>query len=155
MRVPSISELVTLSDEVIKCGLAGDIAMSRKRYDRLRVLRSRIDLTIASTVGLRASSAEQNDSYLSLDHKKIEVVHLEKNTIWDLLQVEENIGVTLTESLAMWPAAAVSGYYFAHPDARYFGLGKIKEDQLLSYSKRRKISLDEARKWLNPNLIED
>ena len=81
--------------------------------------------------------------------------HLEKKTLWELLKVEEEIGVQLTESLAMWPAAAVSGYYFAHPDARYFGLGKIKEDQLLSYSKRRKISLDEARKWLNPNLIED
>jgi 5-methyltetrahydrofolate--homocysteine methyltransferase len=81
--------------------------------------------------------------------------HLEKKTLWDLLKVEEEIGVTLTESLAMWPAAAVSGYYFAHPEARYFGLGKIKEDQLVSYSQRRKISLDEARKWLNPNLIED
>ena len=81
--------------------------------------------------------------------------HLEKNTLWDLLKVEEQIGVTLTESLAMWPAAAVSGYYFAHPEARYFGLGKIKEDQLVSYSQRRKISLEEARKWLNPNLIED
>ena len=81
--------------------------------------------------------------------------HLEKKTLWDLLKVEEEIGVTLTESLAMWPAAAVSGYYFAHPEARYFGLGKIKEDQLVSYSQRRKISLEEARKWLNPNLIED
>ncbi|MDA9587110.1 methionine synthase [Flavobacteriaceae bacterium] len=81
--------------------------------------------------------------------------HLEKKTLWDLLKVEEEIGVTLTESLAMWPAAAVSGYYFAHPEAKYFGLGRIKEDQLLSYSQRRKISLDEARKWLNPNLIED
>ena len=81
--------------------------------------------------------------------------HLEKNTLWDLIKVEEQIGVTLTESLAMWPAAAVSGYYFAHPEARYFGLGKIKEDQLVSYSQRRKISLEEARKWLNPNLIED
>ena len=79
--------------------------------------------------------------------------HLEKKTLWDLLKVEEEIGVTLTESLAMWPAAAVSGYYFAHPKAKYFGLGKIKEDQLVSYSQRRKISLDEARKWLNPNLI--
>ncbi|MDG1024094.1 MAG: methionine synthase [Flavobacteriaceae bacterium] len=81
--------------------------------------------------------------------------HLEKKTLWDLLKVEEEIGVQLTESLAMWPAAAVSGYYFAHPEAKYFGLGKIKEDQLVSYSQRRKISLDEARKWLNPNLIED
>jgi 5-methyltetrahydrofolate--homocysteine methyltransferase len=52
----------------------------------------------------------------------------------------------------MWPAASVSGYYFANPDARYFGLGKITEDQLLDYSQRRNISIDEATKWLRPNL---
>lgn len=79
--------------------------------------------------------------------------HLEKQTLWDLLQVEKHIGVKLTESYAMWPAASVSGYYFAHPEAKYFGLGKIKEDQLIDYSKRRKIPLEQARKWLNPNLI--
>lgn len=79
--------------------------------------------------------------------------HLEKQTLWELLEVEKNIGVVLTESYAMWPAAAVSGYYFAHPEAKYFGLGKIKEDQLMDYSKRRNISFKEARKWLNPNLI--
>jgi 5-methyltetrahydrofolate--homocysteine methyltransferase len=78
--------------------------------------------------------------------------HLEKKTLWKLMEVEETIGVQLTESLAMWPASSVSGYYFAHPEAQYFGLGKIKTDQLVSYSKRREISLDEARKWLNPNL---
>ncbi len=80
---------------------------------------------------------------------------MEKKSTRELFKVEEEIGVNLTESLAMWPAAAVSGYYFAHPEARYIGLGKIKEDQLVSYSQRRKISLEEARKWLNPNLIED
>jgi len=80
--------------------------------------------------------------------------HLEKNTLWNLLDVEETIGVKLTESLAMWPASSVSGYYFAHPEAQYFGLGKIKTDQLESYSTRRGISLEEARKWLNPNLAE-
>ena len=80
--------------------------------------------------------------------------HLEKKTIWDILEVKETIGVTLTESLAMWPASSVSGYYFANPDARYFGLGKIKEDQLVSYSKRRGISIEEARKWLSPNLAD-
>lgn len=79
--------------------------------------------------------------------------HLEKQTLWDLMDVEKNIGVTLTESYAMWPAASVSGYYFAHPEAKYFGLGKIKEDQLIDYSKRRNIPIEEARKWLNPNLI--
>ena len=78
--------------------------------------------------------------------------HLEKQTIWEVLQVEDAIGVTLTESLAMWPAASVSGYYFGNKEAKYFGLGKIKKDQLEAYSNRRNISLKEAQKWLSPNL---
>ncbi len=78
--------------------------------------------------------------------------HLEKKTIWDILKVEEAIGVKLTESLAMWPAASVSGYYFANPEAKYFGLGKITQDQLDDYAKRRGMSTEEAQKWLNPNL---
>tara|TARA_B110001469_G_scaffold80984_1_gene76629 strand:- start:5055 stop:7733 length:2679 start_codon:yes stop_codon:yes gene_type:complete len=78
--------------------------------------------------------------------------HLEKQTIWKLLEVEQQIGVELTESLAMWPAASVSGYYFGNPEAKYFGLGKITEDQLIDYSKRRDISIEDAQKWLNPNL---
>ncbi|MGL6128374.1 methionine synthase [Chryseobacterium artocarpi] len=80
--------------------------------------------------------------------------HLEKKTIWDLLKVEENIGVYLTESLAMFPTAAVSGYYFGSPHAKYFGLGKIAEDQLKDYADRRSCSLQEARKWLSPNLAD-
>lgn len=80
--------------------------------------------------------------------------HLEKHAIWDLLKVEENIGVYLTESLAMFPTAAVSGYYFGSPHAKYFGLGKIAEDQLKEYSERKGISLQEARKWLSPNLAD-
>lgn len=77
--------------------------------------------------------------------------HLEKPTIWKLLQVEEEIGVRLTESMAMWPASSVSGYYFAHPESKYFGLGKIKKDQIEHYAKRRNISLEKAQKWLAPN----
>nr|WP_315035688.1 methionine synthase [uncultured Chryseobacterium sp.] len=80
--------------------------------------------------------------------------HLEKSTIWDLLKVEENIGVYLTESLAMFPTAAVSGYYFGSPHAKYFGLGKITEDQLKEYSQRKGISFQEAKKWLSPNLAD-
>lgn len=80
--------------------------------------------------------------------------HLEKDTIWELLQVENNIGVALTESKAMWPAASVSGYYFANENARYFGLGKIEKDQLEDYAKRRNLSLEEATKWLSPNLAD-
>ena len=81
--------------------------------------------------------------------------HLEKLTIWKILDVENQIGVSLTENLAMWPAASVSGYYFANPQARYFGLGKIQEDQLIDYAERKGISLEEARKWLRPNLIDN
>ncbi len=78
--------------------------------------------------------------------------HLEKETIWELLEVEKLIGVTLTESLAMWPAAAVSGCYFANPEAKYFGLGKITDDQLTNYAERKGITKEKARKWLHPNL---
>ena len=78
--------------------------------------------------------------------------HLEKETIWELLEVEEKIGVKLTESLAMWPAASVSGYYFANQEAKYFGLGKITKDQLTDYANRKNITEEEATKWLNPTL---
>jgi 5-methyltetrahydrofolate--homocysteine methyltransferase len=81
--------------------------------------------------------------------------HLEKLTIWDLLKVEERIGVKLTESLAMWPAASVSGYYFGNPEARYFGLGKIKEDQVADFAERKGIPFEEAAKWLAPNIADD
>lgn len=80
--------------------------------------------------------------------------HLEKSTIWDLLKVKENIGVYLTESLAMFPTASVSGYYFGSPHAKYFGLGKITEDQLKDYADRRSCSIQEAQKWLSPNLAD-
>jgi 5-methyltetrahydrofolate--homocysteine methyltransferase len=80
--------------------------------------------------------------------------HLEKETIWELLDVEKLIGVTLTESLAMWPAAAVSGYYFGNPEAKYFGLGKITDDQVTDYAERKGITKDKARKWLHANLAE-
>jgi 5-methyltetrahydrofolate--homocysteine methyltransferase len=80
--------------------------------------------------------------------------HLEKPTIWKLLNVEKEIGVTLTESMAMWPASSVSGYYFGNPESRYFGLGKIKEDQVIDYAKRRNVPTDYAMKWLNPNIAD-
>ncbi|WP_339887664.1 methionine synthase [uncultured Flavobacterium sp.] len=80
--------------------------------------------------------------------------HLEKPTIWKILNVAEEIGVTLTESMAMWPASSVSGYYFANPQSKYFGLGKIKEDQVIDYAKRRGISTEVATKWLAPNIAD-
>ncbi len=80
--------------------------------------------------------------------------HLEKISIWEVLKVKENIGVELTESLAMWPAASVSGYYFANPEARYFGVGKITQDQVKDFAQRKEIALESAEKWLNPAIAE-
>ena len=80
--------------------------------------------------------------------------HLEKRTIWEILKVKENIGVELTEHMAMWPAASVSGYYFANPEARYFGLGKIKEDQIEDFAKRKNMNFEEATNWLKTNLAD-
>ena len=78
--------------------------------------------------------------------------HLEKETIWKLLDVEKLIGVKLTESLAMWPAAAVSGYYFGNSEAKYFGVGKITDSQLTDYANRKDIAKETASKWLHANL---
>lgn len=78
--------------------------------------------------------------------------HTEKALLWELLDVEHNAGMTLTDSYAMLPTAAVSGWYFSHPDARYFGVAKISEDQVESYAKRKGMSMDEAERWLAPNL---
>jgi 5-methyltetrahydrofolate--homocysteine methyltransferase len=80
--------------------------------------------------------------------------HLEKETIWEILKVKETIGVSLTESLAMWPAASVSGYYFGNPQARYFGLGKIKPDQAKDFARRKGISEEKAFKWLQSSMAE-
>ncbi len=78
--------------------------------------------------------------------------HTEKESIWKLLSVEEHTGIRLTESLAMWPAASVSGWYFAHPEAKYFGLGKIAQDQVLDYARRKGFGRELAEKWLSPAL---
>ena len=78
--------------------------------------------------------------------------HLEKETIWELLEVEKIIGAKLTESMAMWPAAAVSGYYFGNAASKYFGLGKITKEQVTDYANRKGISIEKAEKWLQPNL---
>ena len=78
--------------------------------------------------------------------------HTEKQTLWRLLDVQRRTGMLLTESFAMWPGSSVSGLYFAHPQARYFSLGKIDRDQVADYSARKGISLREAERWLGPNL---
>ncbi len=78
--------------------------------------------------------------------------HSEKSKIWEILAVEENIGISLTESMAMYPAASVSGYYFAHPEAKYFGISKIGRDQVADYAIRKGMDLEEVEKWLRPIL---
>jgi 5-methyltetrahydrofolate--homocysteine methyltransferase len=78
--------------------------------------------------------------------------HTEKPIIFNLLDAEKNAGIKLTESFAMYPTAAVSGLYFAHPESKYFGLGKITKDQVEDYAKRKGMTFDEAERWLSPNL---
>ena len=113
--------------------------------------------------GYASSEALTNDDLIKENYKGIRPApgypacpdHLEKETIWDLLDVENQIGVRLTESLAMWPAAAVSGYYFANKEAKYFGLGKITNNQVIDYASRKGITKEKAKKWLHPNLAEE
>jgi 5-methyltetrahydrofolate--homocysteine methyltransferase len=81
--------------------------------------------------------------------------HTEKGTLWRLLSVEPNTGIKLTESFAMWPGSSVSGLYFAHPEAKYFSLGKIARDQAEDYASRKQTSLAEIERWLGPNLGYD
>jgi 5-methyltetrahydrofolate--homocysteine methyltransferase len=81
--------------------------------------------------------------------------HTEKGTIWSLLDVEANTGIRITESFAMWPGSSISGLYFAHPQSRYFSLGKVDRDQVEDYHKRKGMSVAEVERWLGPNLNYD
>lgn len=78
--------------------------------------------------------------------------HTEKDILWRLLDAEVNTGIILTESKAMYPAASVSGWYFAHPESKYFGLGNISKDQVLDYAKRKQMDVNDVERWLAPNL---
>jgi 5-methyltetrahydrofolate--homocysteine methyltransferase len=81
--------------------------------------------------------------------------HTEKRTLFSLMDVEAKAGIILTESCAMYPAASVSGWYFSHPESKYFGLGNIEKDQVESYAQRKGMTVDEAEKWLMPVLNYD
>ena len=81
--------------------------------------------------------------------------HTEKKILWDLLEVEERAGITLTESYAMWPASSVSGLYFSHPESRYFAVDQITRDQVEDYAKRKGWPVSTAERWLAPNLGYD
>ena len=81
--------------------------------------------------------------------------HTEKRTLFDLLEVEKNAGIRLTESFAMYPASSVSGLYFAHPDAKYFAVGKLGRDQIEDYARRKQMDPRLVERWLSPNLNYD
>ena len=81
--------------------------------------------------------------------------HTEKPELFKLLNATSLTGMTLTDSLAMMPAASVSGFYFAHPQSKYFGLGKIEKDQVEDYAKRKAMELKQVERWLSPNLNYD
>ncbi len=76
--------------------------------------------------------------------------HTEKRTLWELLDPENTAGIRLTESCAMWPGSSVSGFYFAHPDSRYFAVGKLGRDQIVDYAARKGMTLEDAERWLGP-----
>jgi len=110
--------------------------------------------------GYAAQEGLSNDELIKESYKGIRPApgypacpdHLEKPTIFKLLNAEELTGVTLTESMAMYPTASVSGWYFAHPDSKYFGIGKIQKDQVEQYAERKGKSVEVIEKWLGPNL---
>ncbi len=110
--------------------------------------------------GYATNEALQNDELIKEKYQGIRPApgypacpdHTEKRTLFDLLEVEKNIGIQLTESFAMYPASSVSGLYFSHPQAKYFGLGKIAKDQIEDYAKRKSMNVEEVEKWLSPNL---
>lgn len=110
--------------------------------------------------GYAADEALDNDALIREKYQGIRPApgyaacpeHTEKQLIWDLLDAEQHTGMRLTESYAMWPGAAVSGWYFAHPEARYFAVAKIQDDQLTDYATRKNWDLSTATRWLAPNL---
>jgi len=134
--------------------LADRLAESLAEYLHLRVRRE--------FWGYAASEALANDELIAEGYQGIRPApgypacpdHTEKHTLFQLLDAEQKIGCRLTENFAMMPAAAVSGWYFSHPESRYFGVGKIGEDQLISLAERKGMAVDELRRWLAPVMEE-
>jgi len=113
-----------------------------------------------------AYGREENLSNADLIHEKYRGIrpaagypacpdHTEKGPLWRLLNVQENTGMQITQSFAMWPGSSVSGLYFAHPESRYFALGKIERDQVNDYHQRKAMTVAEVERWLGPNLNYD
>ena len=113
--------------------------------------------------GYAADESLTNDDLIKETYKGIRPApgypacpdHTEKATLFSLLNATEEVGIELTESFAMYPTAAVSGWYFAHPDAQYFNVGKLKKDQVEDYAQRKGESLDYIERWLAPSLAYD
>ncbi|TXH70465.1 MAG: methionine synthase [Thiothrix sp.] len=113
--------------------------------------------------GYAATETLDNDALIAESYQGIRPApgypacpdHTEKGTLWQVLEVEKHTGMTITESFAMYPAASVSGWYFSHPESRYFGIGRVGRDQVEDYAKRKEMSLAEAEKWLSPVLGYD
>ena len=131
-----------------------------KKYFRNNIERSNKLVTILALFFLIINTVDANSQLIKEKYQGIRPApgypacpdHTEKKTLWSLLEPDKNIGLSLTESYAMYPTAAVSGWYFAHPESRYFGIGKIKSDQVEDYAKRKGISLSECEQWLSPVL---
>ena len=113
--------------------------------------------------GYAADEAFNNDDLVAEKYRGIRPApgyaacpeHTEKQTLFSLLDVEDKIGIKLTESCAMYPAASVSGFYYAHPESKYFGIGAISKDQVEDYAERKGMNLEEAERWLAPSLNYD
>ena len=113
---------------------------------------SRSELTSNETLKNEELIKEEYDGIRPAPGYPAQPDHTEKLTIWKLLDVEKNIGMTLTDSLAMIPTAAVSGLYFSHPQSTYFGIGKINKVQVEEYANRKKMPFEVIEKWLGPAL---
>ena len=140
--------------------LLGDPAGGAGRPARRGVRRAAARAGPQGVLGLRARRAPRQRG---ADQREVRGIrpapgypacpeHTEKQTIWNLLDVEANAGIELTESMAMWPGAAVSGLYFSHPQSRYFVLGRLGRDQVEDYARRKGWTVAEAERWLSPNL---
>jgi 5-methyltetrahydrofolate--homocysteine methyltransferase len=135
--------------------LADRFAEAFAEYLHLKVRRE--------TWGYAAGEGLDNDALIREEYKGIRPApgypacpeHTEKGTLWRLLDVERRAGITLTEHYAMWPAAAVSGLYFSHPQSHYFAVGRIDRDQAADYAQRKGMDLAEAERWLAPVLAYD
>ncbi len=153
--------------------LVGDFEKDHDDYNAImaKALADRLAEALAELTHRRAREAwgfgcEEKLSHDDLLHERYRGIrpapgypaqpdHTEKSILFDLLEAGQNAGIRLTESFAMYPAASVSGFYFSHPESRYFAVGKIGRDQVLDYQRRKGMDLSTVERWLGPNLNYD